>query len=223
MGKGKQPLKSKQKDYSMQLKSAIKKEDFAANFHTRVDGLTTIGHTQDRNRLLMNYPADIFFDIETLINVAQPQRILLLGDCDSAFLNSYLEQKALLNQACDVVHIKHQDISQLWELPKPFDVAIAVGLFEHIDKKQGMRVLSRLRDVLSPQYCICLPIAGLGKHSEWQLTDLFSFALSKVASYQSEGSELGLFKYNISDYKKTPDWLNADNWANPDLWGKYWW
>jgi len=58
----------------------------------------------------------------------------------------------------------------------------------------------------------------------WHLTDLFSFALSKVASYlQEDQTEIGLFKYNINDYKKTPDWLNADNWANPQMWGKYWW
>ena len=26
--------------------------------------------------------------------------------------------------------------------------------------------------------------------------------------------------YNISSYKKSPDWLNSDNWANPKLWEK---
>ena len=26
--------------------------------------------------------------------------------------------------------------------------------------------------------------------------------------------------YNISSYKKSPDWLNSDNWANPELWEK---
>jgi len=52
---------------------------------------------------------------------------------------------------------------------------------------------------------------------------LFSFALKKVAIYEHNDKKFGLFKYNISDYKTTPDWLNADNWANPEMWGKYWW
>ena len=26
--------------------------------------------------------------------------------------------------------------------------------------------------------------------------------------------------YNISSYKKSPDWLNSYNWANPELWDK---
>lgn len=171
----------------------------------------------------MTYPKDVFFDIETLINVAQPQRILVLGDCDPAFLDAYTEQKSLLNQDCTVSYISSANIKSLWNENTRFDVAVVANLFEHIDKQIGMQVLSRLRDVLSPQYCICLPLSKPGESNGWQLTDLFSFALSKVASYQGNETELGLFKYNINDYKKTPDWLNADNWANPQLWGKYWW
>ena len=103
-------------------------------------------------------------------------------------------------------------------------MAIAVNLFEHLEKTKGMQVLSRLRDVLSPQYCIALPTSQTISSTSWHITDLFSFALSKVSSYkQSNQPEIGLFKYNINDYKKTPDWLNADNWANPQMWGKYWW
>ena len=29
-----------------------------------------------------------------------------------------------------------------------------------------------------------------------------------------------VYVYNISNYKKTPDWLNNENWANPELWEK---
>jgi len=53
----------------------------------------------------MNYPSDIFFDIETLVNVAQPERILLLGNCDADFLDNYLEQKRILKQSCETQHI----------------------------------------------------------------------------------------------------------------------
>lgn len=173
---------------------------------------------------MINYPQELFFDIETLINVAQPTRILIVGDCDSTFLSPYLEQKALIQQQCELTTITTADIDRLWELDNAFDTAIVVNLFEHLDKNKGMQVLSRLRDVLSPQYCIALPLSDKSTSSQWHLTDLFSFALSKVAGYQlDEQGEVGLFKYNINDYKKTPDWLNADNWANPQMWGKYWW
>ena len=169
----------------------------------------------------MPYPADVFFDIETLVNVAQPERILLLGDCDANFLDSYVEQKSVLRQLSRVTSINSRDIHTLAGNDTYFDVAIAVNLFEHIDKQVGMQVLSRLRDVLSAQYCVCLPLND--SSGDWQLTDLFSFALNRVASYTHEGKEYGLFKYNINDYKNTPDWLNADNWANPNMWNKYRW
>ncbi|MFT4636303.1 MAG: hypothetical protein ACI854_001190 [Arenicella sp.] len=171
----------------------------------------------------MTYPADAFFDIETLINVAQAERILVLGDCETNFLDNYVAQKRILNHQCTVVYLTTAEIQQLWLQDHPYDVAIVVDLFEHIDKAKAMQVLSRLRDVLSPQYCICLPLSADQNNSDWHLTDLFGFALSKVASYQQGEIEYGLFKYNISDYKKTPDWLNSDNWANPQMWGKYWW
>lgn len=175
------------------------------------------------------YPRDIFFDIETLINVAQPSSILLIGNQNSTFLDDYIEQKALLNQDCKVTRI---DVSQLPLLNKTdrHDVGIAIDVFEHIDKQSGVQLLSRLRDLLCHQYCICLPIKD--SHSpknktDWQLTEMFGFALERVALYdnaeQDIKNQIALFKYNISDYKKTPDWLNSNNWANPEMWGKYWW
>lgn len=172
---------------------------------------------------LMSYPADVFFDIETLVNVAQADNILLLGDIEADFLNDYKQQKSVLNHDVSITHIRAKDIDQLWQLEQRFDVAIAVDLFEHLSKVKGQQTLSRLRDVLSPQYCICLPLSKQVSKDQWHLTDLFSFALSKVSSYDAKPNHYGLFKYNIKDYKKTPDWLNADNWANPNMWGKYWW
>jgi len=172
----------------------------------------------------MEYPKNLFFDIETLVNVAQPTRILVVGDCDTDFLSSYLEQKELIQQSCEITSVNCNELEQLWQFDQPFDTAIVLNLFEHIEKSKGMQVLSRLRDVLSPQYCIALPLSEKTTATEWHLTDLFSFALRKVSSYElDDQSQIGLFKYNINDYKKTPDWLNSDNWANPHMWGKYWW
>jgi len=161
----------------------------------------------------MTYPSDALFDIETLVNVAQAEKILVLGDCDPVFLANYKEQKELLNQQCEIVHFASADIQKIWsekplqqglEQDQRFDVAIVIDLFEHLDKAKGMQVLAQLRDVLSAQYCICLPLSRQASATKWQLTDLFSFALSRVASY-------------------TQNETNSDNWANPQMWGKYWW
>ncbi|MCH2189405.1 MAG: class I SAM-dependent methyltransferase [Gammaproteobacteria bacterium] len=171
----------------------------------------------------MTPPYELLFDLETLINSAQPSRILLLGNVDPAFLDEYVSQKQLINQPCEVVHFDLSQLDKIWDIDERFDVGIALNLFEHIEQAKGHQVLSRLRDVLTPQYCLALPLSQQSSKSSWQLTDLFSFALSKVNSYDTDEVSLTLFKYNIEDYKPTPDWLNADNWANPHLWGKYWW
>lgn len=157
------------------------------------------------------------------MNVAQPRSILLVGGQPTGFLDDYLHQKAVLGQECSISYIDLDNIDSLENLNKRFDAGIAIDLFEHIDKQQGAQILSRLRDVLTAQYCICLPLDAANNSSAWHLTDLFSFALRRVASYHLEGTEYSLFKYSIDNYKKTPDWLNSDNWANPEMWGKYWW
>ena len=185
-----------------------------------------ISNTRHYVRPFMIYPSDAFFDIETLINASQANSILLLGNVSADFLDDYIQQKSI-----NLKHITTSDIDSLHNIDQRFDVAIGIDLFEHLSKTKGQQVLSRLRDVLSPQYCICLPINKEQSAEAWHITDLFSFALSKVSNYEfqdlNHGSDLeqtfGLFKYNINDYKKTPDWLNADNWANPQMWGKYWW
>ena len=175
----------------------------------------------------MTYPKDLFFDIETLLNIAQPTSILLLGDIDARFLEAYLEQKSILGQPCTVTHIRSCELAKLVKVDRRFDVAVAVDLFEHLSKREGAIILSKLRDQLSAQFCACMPISRRASEDYWQLTDMFGLALKKVTSYPieniSEGVQYNLFKYNIDDYKHTPDWLNADNWANPDMWSKYRW
>ena len=171
----------------------------------------------------MTYPRDVQFDIDTLINDAQPQRILALGDIDPSLFDEYRAQKSLLQQPCIVQHLPVAECMQVMSMTTRCDVAVAFNLFEHIDQQQGMQILARLRDVVAAQYCICLPLGEHNHQSQWQLTDLFSFALKRVNTYTTPEAEYSLFKYSIYDYKSTPDWLNPDNWANPNMWNKFRW
>ena len=82
------------------------------------------------------------------------------ADCDASFLDEFIAQKSVLNQDCQIEHISAENIAGIQNLTERYDVGIVVGLFEHVSKQQGMQILSRLRDVLTSQYCICLPLAG---------------------------------------------------------------
>ena len=161
----------------------------------------------------------ILFDIETLLNVAQAEQILWLSNTESTSLKEYQAQKSVLGQMVNVSEIKSHDSDVLLNLEQRFDIAIVYDFVEHLEKQQAIRILARLRDFLCPQYCVVVPL----DNNKWQLTDMLALGLNKVSSYQISDTELALFKYSINNYKKTPDWLNADNWANPKMWGKYWW
>ncbi len=161
----------------------------------------------------------LMFDIDTLINTAQPQSILWIGDSLPDSLSIYQEQKALLAQPIELVHFCADQKQDIMQLEQRFDVAVTVDAIEQWGKSEAVQIISRLRDYLSTQFCISIIL----NEESWQITELFALGLHKVSSYQIEAGELSLFKYSINDYKKTPDWLNADNWANPEMWGKYWW
>ena len=85
----------------------------------------------------MTYPSDALFDIETLVTVAQAEDILLIGDIDASFLDNYREQKRILGHRCIITQLHKSEIETLWEIDQRFDVAIAIDLFEHLDKTKG--------------------------------------------------------------------------------------
>lgn len=169
------------------------------------------------------YPQEVFYDIETLISVAQPDSILVLGHHDTSYLTDYQQQAKTLGREIQITCVAASEATKLLPTMAQYDVAVAVGIFETVDKRTGERILSRLRDVQCRQFCVALPMSSQLDRQAWGLVDMLSFGLRKVATYQHKEQTFALFKYHLRDYKKTPDWLNADNWANPEMWGKYWW
>ncbi len=165
-------------------------------------------------------PQDLWFDLETLINVAQPSSVALFGEFPEDFLADYEEQYAVLGKELLRHHIIDTQTAETFSIPA--DVAVVANLIEHMSKAKATRLISRLRDVLSDQFCLCLPICD-HPQSGWTLTELLALGLLRVGYYQHNQQQIGLFKYRLQDYKKTPEWLNAENWANPHLWGKYFW
>ena len=80
----------------------------------------------------------------------------------------------------------------------------------------------RLRDLLTKQFCVVVPVGEDWSinTSSWENNELLGLGLSVVNQYEYEQGLMVLYKYDIATYKKTPEWLNADNWANPQFWDK---
>ncbi len=171
----------------------------------------------------MSLPLAARFDIETLIAIAQPHRIVLLGDVPVDIADDYVAQQALLGIEISVVSIpSDQWRTQLADMPR-CDLAIVSGVLETLEKPIGKNLLATLRDQASSQFCVHVTLDDEPSSKTWALTDFLAMALVRVNHYENAAAPSALFKYSISSYKRTPDWLNPDNWANPDLWGKYWW
>lgn len=189
------------------------------------DATSTQLNTQD-----IRYPNDLWADIETLINVAQPNSIVIIGDIDEYLFINYQTQKKVLGHEVELTFLnpkQNNSYATIFNTTKQFDLAVAANIFEHADHMTGTNIISRLRDVVSKQFCIALAVGSSQINNQptttWQLGDLFALGLQRVANYKHYKQTFGLFKFNINNYKKTPDWLNADNWANPEMWGKYSW
>ena len=175
----------------------------------------------------MKLPLPAVSDIETLLATAAPQRILQMGTNLLPSIKDYHTVQAALGSDVTAEAIEVSDWESNLALQKPCDLVIISNVLEIISKRDGMRLLAFVRDRLSSQYCVFYQWSeakseAKSEHS-WELADFLSLGLVRVNEYVFDDKQAALFKYSISSYKRTPDWLNPNNWANPELWGKYWW
>lgn len=190
----------------------------------------------------MSYPSDLLFDLETLLNEAQPNSILLLGDAALSVVENYQTQRKLIQQPCTLKQL--QSLPNLDMVNTRYDMAIVAGFTEQLSKQETRIIIARLRDVLVNQFCLAVTSikdvnndneiknqinnevndAPTAKH--WPIHELLALGLNRVAEYQDSvqrNQSYALYKYSLKQYKRTPGWLNSDNWANPEIWNKYRW
>lgn len=164
------------------------------------------------------------FDIETLLNESQPASLLVIGSGANDAVQRYLEQKRLLGRDCRVDRPSGRLPAAL--IGRRYDLGIVTDTIEHLDKRDAIQLLSRLRDLHTARFCATVRIGEQWQalKSTWKPNELLGIGMTLVNSYEDDaGRRLRLYKYDIATYKTTPRWLNPDNWANPDLWNKYRW
>jgi len=164
------------------------------------------------------------FDIETLLNECRPESVLLVGEGADAAVDNYLEQLQLLGKTCRVERVAAGST----DVPaaQRCDMGIVADALERLDKRQGIRLLSRIRDLHTRRFCAAVRIGDEWQslQSNWSRNDLLALGMMLVNTYMDEaGRRIHLYKYDIATYKPTPRWLNPKDWANPELWNKYRW
>ncbi|MGI9303478.1 MAG: DUF6231 family protein [Gammaproteobacteria bacterium] len=150
-------------------------------------------------------------DMLSALEASQPKSILVIGPDGDELFGAYLRNHP---------DVRYQRLGADFEkIGTRSDLAFMSNTLEHMDKHDGGMLISRLRDL----YCNQLYVAATLQPDHWSSAELIALGLRPVKKYVQDDAELGLFRYDLHDYKITPDWLNNRNWANPDLWNKFRW
>ncbi|UVJ43016.1 DUF6231 family protein [Pseudomonas sp. LS1212] len=150
----------------------------------------------------------------------------------AALLDRYAPQRLLLVgsrfPALDAFEAAHPDTAVYVAEPGPlpatlagqrFDLALAVGCLEQLNKSSGQKLLGGIRNLNASRIAVLADLTACG----WSETDFYSLALQASERFKRDDQVLSLFTYDLREYKQVPDWLNAKFWANPQNFGKYWW
>jgi len=103
-----------------------------------------------------------------------------------------------------------------------FDLALVAGALESLPQQPARQMLAKLRDLNTRRFIILVHGPTSGDHA-WRQTDMIAYGLKRCGRYEEQGEVFSLYRFNIHDYKETPDWLNARYWAHPERWGKARW
>jgi hypothetical protein len=143
-----------------------------------------------------------------LARAVSPDEVLCLG----ALASTTLAQTGLRLRPIQ----PEQLLAGLHDLGR-FDLAVVAGVLEQLPHRRGTALISRLRDVHAKRLLVQLAL-----HREldqgWTRQDMLGLGLSEVMRCLDAGRAVGLYHFNLYDYKLTPDWLNPQHWAHPHLW-----
>ena len=170
----------------------------------------------------MSYPSTICQPaLERLFHQNPPGSILAIGEHAPEALGEWRTRADV-----DVIaRASDADALEALDVGGKYDVAFVAHTLEHMDKRQGEQLIAALRDRLAQRVFILLPMADdtPEQRSHWSLTDMTALGLRQVACFEHKGRPLHLYRFDLYDYKLTPDWLNPRFWANPQMWDRARW
>ncbi len=152
-------------------------------------------------------------DMAQLLEQMQPRSILCLGaPCTPAIRDYVAAAPGRLAQ--------HQ--AEALPTAGHFDLVVVAELLERLPKNRGEQLLARLRDIHGGRFLLLLTATPRTEHaSQWDGNELLALGLIRVGSYPD--ADRHLYRYDLHDYKTTPDWLNPRFWAHPERWDKDYW
>lgn len=156
-------------------------------------------------------PEDAIREILAWLHQTEPKRLLLICPADSSLYGAVTRVRE------DTRHLEPERAAPEALEGTVYDLAVVAHTLEHLPRKEAGMLLSRLRDLHSKRF---LALVRLGGKGDWSNTDLIAYGMKRCGGFPDG---YALYRFNIYDYKDTPDWLNAKYWAHPERWGKERW
>lgn len=162
---------------------------------------------------------DVRKTLDEYLDEQRPASILTIGVDDARLFDAYLKDNpGAIRHSLDAAEL----LGDTRGLPR-FDLAVVANTLERLPRREAGIVVARLRDLHARRLLVLVPI-GRGwrsSRSVWEPADLLGFGMRRLALYQGEAGPVHLYRFDLADYKPTPEWLNPKDWANPEMWGKY--
>ncbi len=152
---------------------------------------------------------------DNFLSQKKSERILIC-DKNKKILNFFLDNCSHNK----IIHIK--DNKKLLEVLKTKNVKkIVLVLYtneKNIDLK--IRLIAQLKLFFPGDFFAIRILNNNNKIKDVYYKVLISLGFKFLLDIKINDDFCFFYKYNISNYKSVPDWLNSDNWANPQLWEK---
>lgn len=152
---------------------------------------------------------DPFADFERLANAHEVNEVLLIAPPEHV-----LNQRLKTSEGPDF-----RDAHTLFSHPpeKRYQLALVAGCLDTLPSDAGETLIAALRDLYAETlYCLADPIL-------WPAVKMVALGLRPIGVYPQPTTQHALYYFDLYDYKRTPDWLNAKFWAHPERWEKARW
>lgn len=149
---------------------------------------------------------------QKLLDALAPRRLLVVGRPRTDAVDQYCERAEV---SC--TRLAAAEAAAALPGHGRHDLALVSDLHTLAHEQAGI-LLGQLRDLYALRVFVWLDTA----RGEWSHGDMIGHGYSRVGDGATDAGE-SLYRFDIADYKTTPDWLNDRYWANPQLYDKFRW
>lgn len=171
---------------------------------------------------MQKLPEQLIKDIQALMDMINAGSMLLAGGEHVDELAEIAAEKNIRNITQETGTDIYSRICRLGV----FDLVILADI-ETMQKKPAMQLIGRIRDFHARHLLVMYQVEqgrSSGENaSTWQRQDFIACGMRLFNKYSAGSHDLHVYRFELSDYKITPDWFSSKFWANPELFDKYRW